>query len=124
MDFEFRTKREDDFERMGTDRRSAPRYRFIADAEITEILTETRLNAHTSDVSIGGCFLDMLNPCPKGTNIEVKILHGGTSFIALGRVAFVVPNIGMGIAFTKIDGPQVSVLRQWLLDLGDRAESG
>lgn len=101
---------------MGEERRSAPRYRFIADVEITEILTDTRLRARTSDLSIGGCFLDMLNPCPKGTEIRVKILHGGTSFTALGRVAFLVPNIGMGIAFTNIDGNQFPVLREWLLD--------
>ena len=101
---------------MGEERRSAPRYLFVADVEITEILTDTRLRARTSDLSIGGCFLDMLNPCPRGTEIRVKILHGGMSFTALGRVAFLVPNIGMGIAFTNIDGNQISVLREWLLD--------
>ena len=102
---------------METERRRAPRYRFIAEAEVNEILTDTKLRARTSDLSIGGCFLDMLNPCLKGTEIIVRILHAGTFFTARGRVAFVVPNIGMGLAFTHVDGDQISLLRQWLLDV-------
>jgi PilZ domain len=109
---------------MGVERRSAPRYRFVAEAEVTQILTDTKLRARTSDLSIGGCFLDMLNPCPKGTEITVRILHAGTSFTARGRVAFLVPNIGMGIAFTNVDGDQISVLRQWLLDVSRVASKG
>jgi hypothetical protein len=102
---------------MEEERRKAPRHRFIADAEVIEIRTDTKLRARTSDLSIGGCFLDMLNPCPKGMEIRVRILHSGDSFTALGRVAFLVPNIGMGIAFTNVDGSQISVLRKWLLDV-------
>jgi PilZ domain len=100
---------------MEADRRSTPRYRFVADAEVIEILADTRLKAQTSDLSIGGCFLDMLNPSPRGTEIRVRISHAGSTFTALGRVAFLVPNIGMGVAFTNIDGNQISVLQQWLL---------
>src|SRR5260370_42501144 len=50
---------------MDSDRRRAPRYRLIADAEITESISDTKLHARTSDLSIGGCFLDMLNPSPR-----------------------------------------------------------
>ena len=99
---------------MVAERRSAPRYRFIADAEVIEILSNTKLVARTSDLSVGGCFLDMLNPSPKGTEIRIKISHGGATFTALGRVAFLVPNMGMGVAFTNVDGNQFGVLQQWL----------
>jgi len=100
---------------MGADRRGTPRYRFIAEAEVIEILADTKLKARTSDLSIGGCFLDMLNPSPKGTEIQVRISHADATFTALGRVAFVVPNIGMGVAFTNVDGNQIAVLHRWLL---------
>jgi len=102
---------------MGIDRRRAPRYRFIADAEVSEILSDTKLKAQTSDLSIGGCFLDMLCPSPKGVEIEVRICHAGGTFTARGRVAFVVPNMGMGVAFTNVDGSQVAVLQGWVSDL-------
>jgi hypothetical protein len=99
---------------MDVDRRRAPRYPFIAEVDITEVASATKLKARTSDLSIGGCFLDMLNPSPKGTEIQVRISHAGSSFTARGRVAFVVPNLGMGVAFSKVDGNQVAVLQEWL----------
>ena len=109
---------------MGPDRRSAPRYRFIAEAEIIETFSDSRLKAQTSDLSIGGCFLDMLNPSPKGTEIRVTISHAGTAFTALGRVVFCVPSLGMGVAFTNVDGNQVAVLQKWLLEAKGESDSG
>lgn len=100
---------------MDVDRRRDPRYRFVADVELTERASDTKHKARTSDLSIGGCFLDMLNPCPKGTNIEVRISHADHTFTAFARVVFVVPNMGMGIAFTNVDGNQITVLQSWLL---------
>jgi len=52
---------------MDSDRCHAPRYPFIAEAEVTEISSDTRLGAKTSDLCIHGCFLDMLNPSPDST---------------------------------------------------------
>jgi DNA-directed RNA polymerase subunit M/transcription elongation factor TFIIS len=75
-------------------------------------------------LSIGGCFLDMLNPSPKSTEIRVTIFHAGDVFTALGRVAFVIPNMGMGVAFTTVEGNQVTVLKKWLLGLSVPDEGG
>jgi hypothetical protein len=36
---------------MDTERRRAPRYPFIAEAEVTEIASGTKLSARTGDVS-------------------------------------------------------------------------
>lgn len=102
---------------MVPDRRSAPRFRFIADAEITEVISATKVRARTSDLSIGGCFFDLINPSPRGTQIQVRIFHADTTFSAIGRVAFVIPNMGMGVAFTNVEGNQVAVLQKWLLGL-------
>jgi PilZ domain len=99
---------------MESERRRAPRYSFIAEVEVTEIASDTKLNAKTSDLSIGGCFLDMLNPSPEGTEIRVTIFHSGTTFTALGRAVFILPNMGMGVAFTRVDADQLTVLQTWL----------
>jgi hypothetical protein len=104
---------------IGTDaeRRRAPRYRFIADAEVTEIACDTKLYSRTSDLSIGGCFLDMLNPSPEGTEIRVRISHASTTFTALGTVVFVFPNMGMSVVFTSVADNQLAVLQEWLSKL-------
>ncbi len=106
---------------MDSERRRSPRYRFVADVEIIEVASDTKLKARTSDLSIGGCFLDMLNPSPVGTEIRVTISHASANFVAIGRVAFVVPNMGMGVAFTNVDGNQMEVLQRWL-ELGRSKE--
>jgi len=103
---------------MDSERRRAPRYPIIADAEITEIVSNTKLRARTSDLSAGGCFLDMLNPSPEGTEIRIRISHANTTFTALGRVVFLFPNMGMGVMFTSVDASQQAVLQKWLEELG------
>lgn len=107
---------------MDSERRRSLRYRFVADAEITEIASNTRLGGRSSDLSLGGCFLDMLNPSPEGTEIRVAVHHGNASFTALGRVVFVFPNVGMGVVFTKVEEPQLAVLQKWLADLSSSEE--
>jgi hypothetical protein len=106
---------------MESERRLAPRYPFIAEAEVTEIASDTKLIAKTSDVSIGGCFLDMLNPSPKGTDIRVRISHKDTTLTASGKVIFVLPNMGMGVAFSSVENDQQAILQQWISELS-RAE--
>jgi hypothetical protein len=102
---------------MDSERRRAPRYPFIADAEVTEIASCTKLSARTSDLSSGGCFLDMLNPSPEGTEIRVRISHASATFTVVGRVAFVLSNMGMGVDFTSVEDNQLGVLQEWLSKL-------
>ena len=102
---------------MDQERRRSPRYPFIADAEVTEIATDTKLSAKTSDLSAGGCFLDMLNPSPEGTEIVVRISHGDSTFTARGKVVFLFPNMGMGIMFTNVPDSQQAILQKWFAEL-------
>jgi PilZ domain len=102
---------------MDSERRRAPRYPFIADAEVIETASDTKLSAKTSDLSIGGCFLDMLNPSPVGTEIRVRISHANITFTASGRVVFGLPPMGMGVAFTSIEDNQMAILQKWLSEL-------
>ena len=102
---------------MDSERRRAPRYPFIAEAEVTEIASGTKLSAKTGDLSIGGCFLDMLNPSPEGTEIQVRISHANTTFTARGRVVFILPNMGMGVVFTRVEDDQLPALQKWLSEL-------
>jgi len=88
---------------MGSERRRFPRYPFVADTEITDIASNTRLGGRSGDLSMGGCFLDMVNPLPEGTEIRVTAHHASASFTAVGRVVFVFPNAGMGVIFTNVE---------------------
>lgn len=103
---------------MESERRRHPRFPVIADAEVIEIASDTKLSAKTSDLSAGGCFLDMLNPSPEGTEIVVRISYADASFTARGKVVFVFPNMGMGVMFTDVPASQQAILQKWLEELG------
>ena len=107
---------------MDSERRRSPRYQFVADTEIAEITSNKRLGARSSDLSMGGCFLDMLNPSPEGTEIQVTVHHSSAPFTARGRVVFVFPNVGMGVVFTNVEEDQLAVLRKWLAEFSGSEE--
>lgn len=104
-------------EGMDSEGPRAPRYQFITDAEVIEIASNTKLNAKTGDLSLGGCFVNMVNPSPEGTEIRVTISRSSTSFAALGRVVFVLPGMGMGVVFKSVEVHQLAVLQKWLSEL-------
>lgn len=98
-----------------TDRRAAPRYSLILLAEVTDLLSSTTFTARTSDVSRNGCYIDMLNPLPQGTKIRVRLQHEKETFEAQGRVIYVSPGLGMGVAFAEdVPANQLAVLDRWL----------
>ena len=59
----------------------------------------------------------MLNASPEGTEVRVRISHAGTTFTALGKVASVLCNMGMGVAFRSVEEDQQAVLQEWLSQL-------
>ena len=96
----------------------ATRYPWVADAEVTETASGTRIRAQTRDLSIGGCFITALNPSLEGTEVGITISHGRTTFTAVGTVVAVVPNMGMDLAFKTMEPTQSAVLQEWLAGLG------
>lgn len=91
---------------------------------MVEIESGTKYPAKTGDLSFGGCFLDMLNPSPEGAEIRVTIFHATNTFVALGKVVFVFPNLGMGVMFTRVEAGQLAILQDWLSELSRNAETG
>ena len=104
-------------------RRGSSRYEFIAEAEIAEIGSPTKIKAKTADLSLHGCFLSLTNPCPEGTEIRVRISHEDATFTAIGRVVFCLPDVGMGVMFTTVDASQLTILLKWIGRFGRGADT-
>jgi hypothetical protein len=102
---------------MSSNRRRTPRYQFIAEAEVTELASGMKFKARTGDLSKGGCFLDMLNPTPEGSEILVTIFRESLTCTIHARVVFVFPNMGMGVEFTSVEANQTAILEEWLAEL-------
>jgi hypothetical protein len=99
---------------MPEDQRMAPRFSLIAVAEIIEMQNEAHLKARTSDVSVSGCYVDMMTPLPAGTKIKVRITYDNETFTATGTVVYSAANMGMGVQFNDVDVSQIEVLKKWV----------
>ena len=100
---------------MMSDRRASPRYALALGAEVTDLAASTKLTGRTSDVSRTGCYIDMLNPIPAGSQVGVRLQHEDEFFVADGRVVYISPGLGMGIAFANTVPPaHQAILDRWL----------
>ena len=76
-----------------------------------------RLSARTSELALGGCYVDALNPFPKGTVVELRIIRDQGVFETKARVAYCDAKFGMGLAFTEMKPEQRSLLEDWLAEI-------
>jgi c-di-GMP-binding flagellar brake protein YcgR len=98
-------------------RRAAKRCKMVASAEVTDLASNTRLSARTSEIGIGGCYVDAMNPFPVGTIVHVRILRDKGAFEAQAKVAYCDLTMGMGVAFTEIAPEQRAMLEDWLAEI-------
>src|ERR1700693_6249599 len=57
------------------ERRTGPRYSFVAGAEFVDVQTNSRMPGRASDLDRGGCFIDTLNPFPVGTALTLRLTN-------------------------------------------------
>ncbi len=98
----------------GSDRRSHPRYEFIAAADVVAAESGARLETRVRDLSQQGCYVDTNNPLPLGTVTDVRITKGSQLFEARARVVYSRATKGMGLLFTTIEPDQLRTLETWL----------
>jgi hypothetical protein len=101
---------------MDVERRRAPRYRLVAEAEIVEWRSGAKIAARTSEVSLFGCFLNSQHSFPEGTRIQLTLRKQGASFTSCGVIARVHP-MGMGVGFGDVKAEQQLVLRRWFAEM-------
>jgi PilZ domain len=97
--------------------RAVRRCDLVATAEVTELRTGTRLAARTSQVGLGGCYVDALNPFEVGAEVRLRIVRDQGAFEAKAKVVYCDPSFGMGLAFTEIMPEQRVILESWLEEI-------
>jgi hypothetical protein len=99
------------------EQRGTARYTFAAVVEAVEIKSGVRLSGRTTDISRGGCYIDVLSPFALGTEAVVRITHGNRTFTTKGTVVFSQIGNGMGVRFVAAEPEQQWVLESWLGEL-------
>ena len=103
--------------RTQTERRSHTRYQFTATAKVVEHRSSAAVSARSSDISLGGCFIDIASPFPVGTRVRVHLTKENASFQAEANVSSCMDSMGMGLKFTAIEPAQRRVLERWIGEL-------
>jgi hypothetical protein len=97
--------------------RRVPRYPFTVDATVIDTYHKVQSKARTTTLGLYGCGIATSNPLAQGTSVRVRLVHRGAEVRALGRVAYVHPNLDMGIAFTDMDRESERILASWIAEL-------
>jgi hypothetical protein len=84
------------------ERRKSARHTFSAAVEVFEPLSHLRIAGRSSDLSLGGCYLDMISPLPVGTQVTVRLQKGNTTLEAPATVIYSKVGMGMGLAFGEM----------------------
>lgn len=75
---------------------------------------DVRIASRVSELSMHGCYLDMMNPFPKGTLVLVKISAGEAYFEARSKIVYSQMNMGAGVGFLEVKPDSQAVLERWL----------
>lgn len=98
------------------ERRRTTRFPFVANAEVKELSADTRINARVTEISLYGCYLDMLNPPAVGTPVFIKIFTEKDFFETAASVVYSHPNLGVGLTFRDVAPHFLKILQKWLLE--------
>jgi len=96
------------------DRRAHPRVKCANSVEVYPNNETTPIRARTGDMSLGGCFIEMSNPLPKGTEMRLAVWVKETKLWAKGKVITSTPGYGIGVQFTEMAEQEKAQLKRFL----------
>jgi PilZ domain len=103
--------------RTAKQQRSVRRCALVASVEVTELRTGALLSARISELGVGGCYVDALNPFPEGALVALRILRDQGVFETKAKVVYCDSRFGMGLAFIDMTPDHRSLLENWLAEI-------
>ena len=98
-------------------KRAVRRCAFVSSVEVTDLKSGTKLSSRTSEIGMGGCYIDALNPFPVDTLLGLRILRDQGVFNAKAKVVYSDAKFGMGVAFTDVPQKDKATLETWLAEI-------
>src|SRR5271154_7469426 len=99
------------------ERRRGTRFPFLADFEGLEPKSKIRIEGRVSDIGLGGCYVETINPLPDGTLLHIRIRKDKACFTARAKVASSQMHMGMGLVFVSAEPDDVALFQKWLREL-------
>jgi PilZ domain len=108
-------------ERRQSERRRHLRFPFTAAVEAIEPQSQIIIKARTSDLGLGGCYVDTMNPFAAGTVIKIRLTKDAATFEADAKVIFSQAGMGMGVVFISAVPQQFLIFQNWLNELTEKS---
>jgi hypothetical protein len=101
-------------ERRQNERRRNLRYPFTASVDAVEPKSNAKISGRTSDISLGGCYVDTITPFPVETIIKIRLTKERVTFEADAKVVLSKVGMGMGVAFISAAPQQIRIFQKWI----------
>lgn len=88
--------------RNGEDRRRFPRALYRIETQVTGEDSQGGQPGKVTDISLGGCYVEMMGPLPIDTVVGLVLNSGDTPLHLFGTIRSSQPGFGMGVEFTKM----------------------
>lgn len=96
------------------ERRAYPRLKCANSVEVYPVGQTIPIRSRTSDLSLGGCFLEMPNPLPAGAQIKLALWIKEFKLWVNAQVVTSTPGFGIGVKFTQLAETDRNQLKQFL----------
>lgn len=102
------------------ERRRCPRVAVALQVEFRLANTDVPLRSQTTDISLGGCYVEMPLTLDIGSKVEMLFWLGDQKVSAKGVVVTCHPQFGNGIKFTSMSSEGQSRLGHYLDSFGEK----
>src|SRR5450759_2094797 len=96
------------------DRRHHPRYTVQVQIEIRQEGSDFPLRLETTDISRGGCYIQLMIPLSVGIRVQAILWLDGYPIVIRGLVVTRHPQFGNGIMFLEFEGQAEQLLHRYL----------
>jgi PilZ domain len=96
------------------ERRKYPRRTCRLEAQVCTVDCSENIAGKVTDISLGGCYVEMFSPLPLGCAIQVAIDLDGEELRATGTVQKSQMGLGMGVSFTGMSPADFERLRKFI----------
>jgi hypothetical protein len=99
---------------ISVEKREHRRSKVRVPVELQPQITTSPIRTETADLSLSGLYVEMMFTLDLDTQLDIKLQLGGSTVLAVGKVATCDRTVGNGILFTRILPEDREELRKFL----------
>ncbi|SPF43550.1 hypothetical protein SBA1_50002 [Candidatus Sulfotelmatobacter kueseliae] len=103
------------------ERRKHPRFTVSVPVEVHAEGSDTPIRCTTSDLSLGGCYIESMYPFPVGATLDLRLQLENTLLVE-AKVVTSYPQVGNGMEFIRMLPEDRAELRAFLESLAKKQE--